>query len=48
MFLVEKLKVSGFRGLEGEVSFGPGLNLIMGPNNSGKTTLLEAIMFSLH
>ena len=47
MFLIERLEVDGLRGLKGEVELGPGLNLIMGPNNSGKTTLLEAILSSL-
>lgn len=41
--LLEKLKVRDFRCFaEREESFAPGLNLIVGPNARGKTSLLEA------
>ena len=44
-FYVSKLKVAGFRGLrEFELSFDPDLpSVVVGPNNTGKTTLLDAI-----
>jgi len=38
------IDVEGFRGLRGEVRLGPGLNIIVGPNASGKTALLEAAL----
>ncbi len=34
-----------FRNLEGEFSFGKGINLVFGPNGSGKTSLLESIAY---
>ncbi len=46
---IKKLKVSSFRNLEsGELQPGEGVNILYGPNGSGKTNLLEAIfMLSL-
>ena len=44
---VENVILGGIRGLKGKISLGLGLNIILGPNNSGKTTLLEALAFSL-
>ena len=32
---------------EGEYTFGPGLNLIKGPNEAGKSTMQQAILFAL-
>ena len=46
-FLIRKVEINGLRGLKGEVEFNRGLNLIIGQNNSGKTTILEAILSSL-
>ena len=47
MKYVEKVSLQGLRRLSGTVKFSPGLNIILGPNNAGKTTLLEAIMIPL-
>jgi len=41
--LLESLKASDFRNLHGEISFGPGLNILSGENGQGKTNWLEAI-----
>ncbi|UXD22594.1 hypothetical protein IPA_06550 [Ignicoccus pacificus DSM 13166] len=46
-FTVLEAEFRNFRGLQGTVRFGKGLNLILGPNSAGKTTLLEAVAFSL-
>ncbi|MCE4625790.1 MAG: AAA family ATPase [Desulfurococcales archaeon] len=43
---VVSVNLGGVRGLEGEVRFSNGLNIILGPNNSGKTSILEALMIS--
>ncbi len=40
---VSKVNFGLFRGLQGSVRLTEGLNIILGRNNSGKTTLLEAI-----
>lgn len=43
-----KLQTKGFRCLdEFSIEFGPGLNVIVGPNNAGKTAILEAISLVL-
>ena len=43
---VDRFVSSNFRNLaDGRVEFGPGLNLVVGPNGQGKTNLLEAIYF---
>lgn len=43
---IEKIKVKNFRNFnEAELEFQDGINIIVGPNNSGKTNLLEAINF---
>ncbi len=47
MKYVEKVSFQGLRQLSGTVKFTPGLNIILGPNNAGKTTLLESIMIPL-
>ena len=40
--MIEKLKLKNFRGIrEGEIEL-DGLTIILGANNSGKTTILEA------
>ena len=42
--LLSRLKLNDFRNLKSvELLFQPGFNLIIGPNGSGKTSLLEAI-----
>ena len=44
--LVEKIATTNFRNLANtEVSFSPGINLLIGENGHGKTNLLEAIAF---
>src|SRR5690606_10627550 len=41
---VTRLEFSGFRCFErGQLHPGPGLNLLVGPNGSGKTSVLEAL-----
>jgi len=46
-FMLEKIEIENFRNIK-NLSFEPKrINLILGPNNVGKTTLLEAILVSL-
>ena len=47
--LIRSLKVTGYRGVAGpvELTLGPGLNVLHGPNESGKSTLLEALRNAL-
>lgn len=41
---ISKLTTQGFRSLDNfEIEFNPGLNVIVGPNNAGKTAILEAM-----
>ena len=35
---------AALEGFRGSIGLGPGLNIVLGPNNSGKTALLEAIL----
>lgn len=45
--MLEKIEIENFRNIK-KLSFEPKkINLILGPNNTGKTTLLEAILISL-
>ena len=44
---VKSVSLGGIRKVNGEISLGSGLNIFLGPNNSGKTTLLEALALSL-
>jgi DNA repair exonuclease SbcCD ATPase subunit len=45
---LHKLRVESFAGIrEAEVEFGPGLNILYGPNDLGKSTLAEAIRLVL-
>src|SRR5689334_12336383 len=37
------IEACGFRNLAGRAEFGPGLNVLWGPNAQGKTNLLEAV-----
>ncbi|MEZ4370347.1 MAG: AAA family ATPase [Polyangiaceae bacterium] len=46
--MIESLRMRGFRRFpEASVEFGPGLNLVQGENNAGKTSLLLAIEYAL-
>lgn len=46
---IKRLKASGYRRFERlELDFAPGLNLVRGPNESGKTTLVAAIVDCLY
>lgn len=41
---LSKLKISGFRKLDNfELEFRPGLNILVGPNNIGKTAIMDAL-----
>lgn len=45
---VSKLRVDGFRGLSDfEAKFKPGLNVVIGPNNAGKSALIDALRLAL-
>src|SRR5258708_3053840 len=41
--LLESLKATDFRNLEGKITFGVGLNILVGENGQGKTNWLEAM-----
>ncbi len=41
--VVQMVRLEGFRGLSGAVELAPGLNILLGPNASGKTSIIEAI-----
>ena len=44
--ILDRLVLRKFRNYESlDLRFGPGLNLIVGPNGSGKTNLAEAIHY---
>lgn len=43
---VDRFTSASYRNLaDGRIEFGPGLNLVVGPNGQGKTNLLEAIYY---
>lgn len=42
-FILEKLVVSGGGHQDSVIAFGPGLNVIIGPSNSGKTLIMDCI-----
>lgn len=46
---LSKLRVTSFKSFHdsGELFFKPGINIIIGPNNSGKTALLEALSLKI-
>lgn len=41
--LLTSVEAIGFRNLAGRMDFGPGMNILWGPNAQGKTSVLEAI-----
>jgi recombinational DNA repair ATPase RecF len=46
--LIRKIELTHFRGVERrEVAFDAGVNLVVGPNESGKSTLVQALRFGL-
>jgi energy-coupling factor transporter ATP-binding protein EcfA2 len=46
---IKKIKIRNFRALRSaEISLHPGLNILIGPNNVGKSTILSAIDFVLN
>lgn len=47
MSALATIRLKGFRGLYGYVEFGPGLNIVIGPNCAGKTIVLEAAAYLL-
>jgi len=40
---IREVRLSGFRGLRGRVRLARGLTVLLGPNMSGKTAVLEAL-----
>ena len=50
VLLIKKVRVSGFRAFDRgiEVSFDKGINIILGPVGSGKTSLIKAIEYALY
>jgi predicted ATPase len=47
--LLKSINVSGFKSLDGfHLDFQEGLNVIIGPNGSGKTNILNFIEFLAH
>jgi DNA repair exonuclease SbcCD ATPase subunit len=45
---IERLEIEGFRALSGPFAFTPGLNLVAGDNEAGKSTLYDALIRSLY
>ena len=44
-----RIQIEGFGALRGvDVAFGPAMNLVVGPNEAGKSTLQEAILAGLY
>jgi len=47
--MITYVRLQHFRSYtEGAFEFDPGVNIIVGPNASGKTTIIEAVLVSLH
>lgn len=46
---ISKIVIENYKSflLSDEIKFGPGINIVIGPNNTGKTALLEAIRFEV-
>lgn len=45
---IEEMQIRGFGALGGEVGFHPGMNLILAPNEAGKSTLAAAVFALLY
>jgi exonuclease SbcC len=46
---IQKLKIKNFQSHhDTEIEFGPGINVITGTSDAGKTSILRAIMFVLY
>lgn len=45
---VERIVIGGFRSLSGSFEFGPGLNVCIGPNEAGKSSLHDALIRAMH
>jgi exonuclease SbcC len=46
--ILSKVRIESFAGLAGrEVQFAEGLNVVLGPNEAGKSTLFQAIRHTL-
>jgi predicted ATP-dependent endonuclease of OLD family len=44
MIYIKKIKIENFKSIEGEeLEFNEGLNILVGPNNAGKTNIMEAL-----
>lgn len=44
MIYIKKIKIQNFKSIENEtIEFNKGLNILVGPNNAGKTSILDAI-----
>ncbi len=47
--IIERLSIANFRRFKfAEMEFAPGLNVIKGPNESGKSTIIQAILAALY
>lgn len=46
-YFVSHIQLQGFRGIDGVVELGRGLNILIGPNSSGKTTVAEALAHTI-
>jgi AAA domain len=45
---IERAQIRGFRAIAGDFAFSPGLNLVVGDNEAGKSTLHDALIRSLY
>jgi DNA repair exonuclease SbcCD ATPase subunit len=46
--VIEELRLRDFEGYrDADVNFSPGLNLIKGRNSTGKSTLLDALVYGI-
>ncbi len=44
MIYIKELKIQNFKSVDSEIiEFNKGLNILVGPNNSGKTNIIDAI-----